>query len=245
MRLRERVEQAAHASGDAIEFAPASLEMDAVAYLVAQHPQLMLVHVLAANWHTVVLAAKTSPATRKIPILAFGPVDDKALLDQAQQAGCDGVITETDFEADIAGHIQHYARANDSAELARQAQLTLPPLAHEAIEHFNRQDFFEQHELFETLWRAEPGPVRQMYQALLQVGVAYLQIQRKNYAGAHKLFQRAQQYLHVLPDVCQGVDIRQFKADAAAAEAELDRLGPDRIDEFPPVLFKPIRMRGV
>jgi len=241
VHVRANIEQAAQTLGDEIEFAPTATDIDVVAYLVARQPPLILVHLRVPDWRAFVLAAKTSPATRKLPVLAFGPADPPALLKQAQFAGCDGIISEGDFEADVAGHIQHYARPDERAELARQAQLPLPALAHEAIEQFNQREFFEQHELFETLWRAEPGPVRQMYQGLLQVGVAYLQIQRGNYIGARKLFQRARQYLSVLPEVCQGVDIRQFNADTAAAEVELDRLGPNRIGEFSAVLFKTIK----
>jgi hypothetical protein len=81
-----------------------------------------------------------------------------------------------------------------------------------------------------------------MYQGILQVGVAYYQIQRRNYTGARRLFQRAWQYLSALPDVCQGVDIAQLRADVQAAQAELERLGPERIAEFPPELLRPIRL---
>ena len=74
-------------------------------------------------------------------------------------------------------------------------------------QQFNAGEYFEQHVSFEHAWRAEPGPVRQLYQGLLLIGVAFLQIQRRNEAGARKTFQRARQYLVALPDVCQGVDV--------------------------------------
>jgi predicted metal-dependent hydrolase len=80
-----------------------------------------------------------------------------------------------------------------------------------------------------------------MYQGILQVGVAYLQIERKNYIGARKLFLRAWQYLNVLPDICQGVDIAQLRADAQAARDALEQLGPERIAAFPRALMAPIR----
>ena len=239
--IRALIEDAAGALDAEVQFISAGA--DVIAVLVAKQPQLILVHLAAMDWRYVVLALKTNPATRKLPVLAFGPANDAALLEQAQQAGCDEVIDEAIFTNEVMGRIRSAVRIENRAELLRQAQLPLPHLAAEAIEKFNQREFFEQHELFEALWRAEAGPVRQMYQGLLQVGVAYLQIQRKNYAGARKLFQRAKQYLNVLPDVCQTVDIRQFKQDAAAAEAELERLGPDRIGEFAPVFFQPIRLK--
>lgn len=206
--------------------------------LVARQPQLIVLDLDAAqSWQAFVIAAKTSPATRKIPILAFG-------LDgaRAHALGCDHVVSGDDLRNNAAALIQQTVRADESAELARQAALPLPTLAHKAIAQFNAHEFWEQHETFEEMWRAEPGPVRQMYQGILQVGVAYLQIQRQNFGGARKLFQRAWQYLNVLPDVCQGIDIAQFKRDAQAAQTELERLGAANIHLFSSAFFQPIQI---
>ena len=212
-------------------------------YLVAQQPWLVLVELNAAlDWLDVITIIKTSPATRKMPIVAVGDVSDDD-AQRVRKAGCAAVVPMSEFVANAAELIQRHAKADDSAELAKQALLPLPPLAHTAIAQFNQQEFLAQHEMFEALWQAEPGPVRQMYQGILQIGVAYLQIQRRNYVGARKLFQRAWQYLNVLPDVCQGIDIAQLKEDARAAQAELERLGAAHISEFSQALFKPLVLR--
>ncbi len=87
-------------------------------------------------------------------------------------------------------------------ELLRQSNLPPPDLLVKGIHEFNAGAFFEQHESLETAWRNEPGPIRHLYQGILQIGVAYYQIQRRNYIGAHKMFERAWQYLDALPDVC-------------------------------------------
>jgi len=240
--LKGVLDPAAAQLGYAVEFA--DLPEEAVAFLVSRQPSLIVIElgqdIQAAR--SFVMAAKTSPATRKLPILAVSPGADPAVLLAAQQAGCDAAVSHQSFLADASNLISVHARADDSAELMRQAREPLPELAHTAIAQFNAREFFEQHETFEHLWRAEPGPIRQLYQGILQIGVAYLQIERKNYAGARKLFQRAWQYLSALPDVCQGIDMAQFKADAQTAQAELERLGPSRIGEFNPTLFKPIQM---
>lgn len=223
------------AAGMGWEVREVALTVDA---MVALQPVLLIVTQLS---HLPgVTSLKVSPATRKIPVLAV--LVSSADFAQALRAGCDGAIDEAAFWADPQRHLQQHARSDDRAELLRQAALPLPALAHKAIEQFNAGEFFEQHETFEELWRAEPGPIRQLYQGLLQVGVAYLQIQRKNYDGARKLFQRAWQYLNVLPDVAQGIDVAQFRADARAAQAKLEQLGPEQIEEFPKAYFKPIRI---
>ena len=240
--IQPRIEAAAAHLGYGVEFVGPT--DDLVAYLVARQPVLILVDLStrAVDWERWVMTVKANAATRKMPILAFGSHLDKALSNRARRAGCDTVLSNGAFLSDPAGAIAQHARPDESEQLRQQAQQPLPALALQAIEQFNRGEFWEQHETFEHVWRDEPGPVRQMYQGILQVGVAYYQIQRRNYVGARRLFQRAWQYLSALPDVCQGVDIAQLRADAQAAQAELERLGPERIAEFPPELFKPIRL---
>ena len=236
------VEGAAHMAGFDVEFAAPT--EDVVAYLVMRQPRLLLIdlNVRALDWRRWLLEAKTNPATRRIPVLAFGPHKDADLLMHARQLGCEAVVSNGAFKADIAGHLRQYARLPDPAALREQCDAPLPELAARGIEEFNAGLFYEQHETLEAAWRAESGPVRQLYQGILQVGVAYYQIQRRNYAGARKMFQRAWQYLSTLPDVCQGVDVAQLRRHARAAQDELERLGPNRIADFSPAFFKPIHL---
>lgn len=209
---------------------------DIVGMLVYHGPALLAIGLDegAHDWDRLVTAAKTNPASRRIPILAIGPDTASA---QARAAGCDAVLTADAFIADARQSLAAHARISDEAELARQAALPLPEAAQLAIAQFNAGEYFEQHESFEHAWRAEPGPVRQLYQGLLLIGVAFLQIQRRNEAGARKTFQRARQYLVALPDVCQGVDVARFRREAEAARRALERLGPEGIEQFDPDLF--------
>ncbi|MCS7062084.1 MAG: DUF309 domain-containing protein [Anaerolineae bacterium] len=236
------IESAAHAAGFDLEFAQPT--EDIVAWLTLRQPSLLLIdlNIRTLDWSRLVLATKTSPATRRIPILAFGSHKDERLLSRARQLGCDAVLSNGAFMADPASHLRRHARLSDPAELFQECQESLPELAAHGIEAFNAGAFYEQHEMLEAAWRAESRPVRQLYQGILQVGVAYYQIQRHNYVGARKMFQRAWQYLVTLPDVCQGVDVAQLRCDARAAQDELERLGPERIADFPASLFRPIRM---
>jgi hypothetical protein len=236
--FQQPIENAARSLDFIVEFI--SPPQDVVAFLVDKQPRLIVIDLRTDAWERFVIAAKTSPATRKIPILAFGSHKDADLLERARKAGCNVVVSNGALKADVAGMIAQHAKPDERDEILRQAKLPLPALAHKAIEQFNAKEFWEQHETFEEVWKAEPGPIRQMYQGILQVGVAYLQIQRRNANGAIKLFQRAWQYLNVLPDVCQGVDIAQLRRDARIAQGEVERLGATRIAEFDPSLFKPI-----
>jgi uncharacterized protein len=119
------------------------------------------------------------------------------------------------------------------------------PLPEEAVRGlacFNAGQYFEAHEHLETAWRAETAPIRELYRGVLQVGVAYYHIQRGNYSGALKLFQHCREWLAPFPDVCRGIDLAHLRQSVNQAEAELLRLGPERIAEFNPALFRKIEI---
>jgi predicted metal-dependent hydrolase len=76
---------------------------------------------------------------------------------------------------------------------------------------------------------------------VLQVAVAYLQIERGNPNGAKKIFLRSRQWLSPLPDTCRGVDVKQLKKDAAAVEQALKEEGVEAARKrFKRVVWKEI-----
>jgi uncharacterized protein len=116
----------------------------------------------------------------------------------------------------------------------------LPELALEGLRLFNAGEYFEAHEVLESAWKAEHTPGRELYRAVLQVAVAYLQIERGNYTGAVKMFRRSRRWIDPLPNECQGIDIATLRRDAQAAYTRLTALGPERLSEFDRSLFKPV-----
>lgn len=107
-----------------------------------------------------------------------------------------------------------------------------PPLLLEGIAQFNRGEFFEQHETLELLWRAEARPVRRLYQGILQVGVAFHHLRRRNYHGVVYMLTRGQMYLTPFAPTCQTVDVRALLDAAARALRAVEALGPERLDRF-------------
>ena len=107
-----------------------------------------------------------------------------------------------------------------------------PRLLRRGVEQFNRGEFFDQHETLEDLWRDEPRPVRALYQGILQIGVALYHVQRRNHHGAVHMLTRGSNYLRPFAPACQGVDVADLLAHAARMLVEVERLGPDRLDEF-------------
>ena len=116
----------------------------------------------------------------------------------------------------------------------------LHPNALLGIQHFNKGEYFEAHEELETAWRAETDEIRDLYQGILQAGVTYLHITRRNYNGAVKVYRRSQRWLVKWPEICRGVDVGQLRRDLDAAIAEVRRLGPERLAEFDLGLLKQI-----
>ncbi len=118
---------------------------------------------------------------------------------------------------------------------------SLHPQARLGLELFNAGEFFEAHEALETAWRAESGPIRELYRGILQVAVVYLHITRENYEGAVKVHQRSRKWLDPWPETCRGVDLAGLRRSLAAVMDEVTRLGPERLAHFDRALFQPIR----
>jgi len=116
----------------------------------------------------------------------------------------------------------------------------LPGAVLRGLEYFNAGEFFEAHEYLEIAWRAEKGPIRDLYQGILQVGVGYYHLQRGNLTGARKMFARARRCLQIFPAVPCGIDVAGLLADVDAVEAAM--LSPERLrDRIQAGLFKPVR----
>lgn len=195
------------------------------------------------DWTFWVATPKSSPATRRVPVILVSV--DAAVRDRARVAGADLALAPAELFEQLRLVLAELARVPNAAAVAamtRQCDEPLPQEAQEAVARFNAGEYYKQHDLFEALWMQEHGPVRDLYRAILQVGIAYYQVTRGNQRGALKMLLRSVQWLALLPDVCQGVDLAQLKADAAAVRAELERLGPDRLDAFDRSLLKPVRM---
>jgi hypothetical protein len=97
---------------------------------------------------------------------------------------------------------------------------------------FNQRAFYAQHEVLEDAWRAEAGPVRDLFRGILQVGVGCYHLSRGNHRGACNLLRYGLARLEPFEPVCLRVDVTALRSDAARALAALEDLGPERLDEF-------------
>ena len=107
-----------------------------------------------------------------------------------------------------------------------------PPQLLTGVEQFNRGEYFEQHETLELLWRAEIRPVRKLYQGILQIGVAFYHLKRRNYHGVVYMLTRGSAYLQPFAPACQRIDVTSLIELATSTLRIVEQLGPARLDEF-------------
>jgi predicted metal-dependent hydrolase len=211
--------------------------------LAEDHAALILVDGDGPDWRFWTTAPKTSPATRRIPIVLVSA--EAARRTESLTQGADVTLPTDAIPAQLAGLVKDYARVLDPATahaLDCGCAEPLPPLAQAGVAKFNAGEYYPQHDLFEEQWMATTGPVRDLYRAILQVGVAYYQIERGNHRGALKMLLRSVQWLAILPDACQGVDVRQLREDSYRVRAVLEATPPGEIGAFDRVLLKPVRL---
>ena len=213
--------------------------------LIEERAAMIFVDAQHDDWKALILTCKSNAATRRIPLcLVSDAVKDRAI---ASASGADFALSWAELSHEIAGIVSGFARIPNQATMSRldcECLEPLPALAAEGFRHFNSGEYYRQHDLFEEQWVNTDGPVRDLYRAILQVGVAYYQIEQGNYRGALKMLQRSIQWLFLLPDTCQGIDVSQLRRDSYRVRAELQRLGPERLAEFNRSLIKPLQQKS-
>ncbi|MDE0199285.1 MAG: DUF309 domain-containing protein [Caldilineaceae bacterium] len=192
------------------------------------------------DWEAAVRECKVKPHTRLVPIYAFGSHVDVKTLQRAREAGVDHAWARSRMMEELVAVVDRHVHppvrnlegCADSPSRAAVAGLLT----------FNEGDYFEQHEYLELAWNEEIRAVRDLYQGILQVGVAFLQMERGNRRGALKMFRRGLPKLRGLADVCQGIEVGAFRAASEQIHRELSELGPEEPVEksgysFPKVEF--------
>ena len=107
-----------------------------------------------------------------------------------------------------------------------------PEMIH-AFEQFNRGEYWHQHETLETVWCAEQDEsIRNFYKGILQVGVGFHHLTRRNYRGAVKVLTRGIGYLQPYAPRCMGVDVQRLIDEATGVLEQVRTLGPERIGEM-------------
>jgi hypothetical protein len=110
---------------------------------------------------------------------------------------------------------------------------------------FNRGDFFEAHEVWESLWMETFGEEKRFFQGLIQAAVGILHFCNGNTRGAVKLFRSSRDYMAKYASPYLGLDQGIFWADMercfapllAAADPE-ERITPVE-EDIPEITLSP------
>jgi len=207
-------------------------------------PALVLVDAGSASlpWQRWIQILKTSAATRRIPVIAYGPHVQADRLEQARMLGADDVITRGRLHSAFDEIVRLWARTVDPGAALQACAQPLSEPAQRGLDCLARAQYFEAHEHLEKAILAQPGPESMLYRALLQVAVTYLQIERGNGRGAAKMLLRMHQWLDPLPETCRGVDVRALKEHVARLRSAIDVVGIQDIEALDRSLLAPIPM---
>jgi uncharacterized protein len=193
-------------------------------------PELVIVDLAAADWEAPVRRAKNLPHTKRIPIIAFGSPEDAIALLAARAAGCDHVLIHARFVDEFPDLLQR--TLHPPTRWVEGWDAPPPPRLCRGVAQFNQREYWACHETLEALWIAELRPVRDLYQGVLQVGVAFHHLRDGNYPGTVKMLRRGLPRLRDLPKICQGLRVAQLYRAARAIHDRIVELGPERIAEL-------------
>lgn len=116
--------------------------------------------------------------------------------------------------------------------------LRMGPGFHQAlargVQLFNRQEFYEAHEVWEEVWVDEPGDERLLLQGLIQVAAGFYKLQVGSPVGTVKLLEQGMKKLRAFLGSSLGVDLESFLPAVEGWRLEAERLVEERRADYDP-----------
>jgi hypothetical protein len=100
------------------------------------------------------------------------------------------------------------------------------------VAHFNAQEYFQAHEVWEELWLAAREPEKTFLQGLIQVAAAFHHHGRENARGARSLLAAGVAKLRGFADDHSGIAVSDLRAQA---ENWLEEIGASRGADLRPL----------
>lgn len=189
-----------------------------------------------------------------------GSIPWSALLRAIAGSGYNGpMIIESPLEEDgsatlnrIRSHIEPRLRSifdfSPDASTRSRPDLSeptrLPDGVREGIELFNERRYFEAHEVIEHEWHAERGPIRRLYQGILQIGVGFYHALNGNHKGAVLLLTDGIEKTSDFVPATLGVDTGRLVEEAQRCLDVIRELPPGQLDGFDPDTIPFIEVRS-
>jgi len=93
------------------------------------------------------------------------------------------------------------------------------------IQLFNREEFYDAHEVWEDVWREAEGREKKFLQGLIQVAVAFHHHSTGNVTGARSLLGRAEKNLAGYPEEFLGIGVADLLESLTKWQAVLSSGG--------------------
>lgn len=198
-----------------------------IRHLVDERPALIIVDTAHQTipWKKWIGVIKTSAATLRIPIIAFGAHVLRESLADAKEAGADITISRGQLQASIGDLLTEWSRFPDQDAIFSICAEELSDEGKQGIQLIHKGEYYKAHEILELAWQNSIGAEAYLIRSLLQVSVIYLHIQRSNLRGAMKMLLRVKEWLDPLPSRCQGIDVEALRKNLDELRAALDESG--------------------
>jgi len=92
------------------------------------------------------------------------------------------------------------------------------------IDLFNRRYFFEAHDVWEEIWQAEKGPMRNFYKGLIHLAGGFHHYQNGNFRGSAALLTSGIGYLRPFEPRQMGIDVAAILPNVEEQLAKVVRL---------------------
>jgi len=93
-----------------------------------------------------------------------------------------------------------------------------------AVDLFNRQMYFECHDLLEELWLSAPRADKAFYQGILHIAVGVYHYSGNNFKGAFSQLGKAEERLKVYGSSYRGVDLTTLLDQARQVRVEAEQI---------------------
>ncbi|MFL5760886.1 MAG: DUF309 domain-containing protein [Thermomicrobiales bacterium] len=146
------------------------------------------------------------------------------------------LMVEGTFAGDQAAMIRVYDRFTEMIRAINppggECDGVLPSGVRAGIRLFNERKFYECHEEIEHEWHAERGPIRNLYQGILQIGVGFHHARAGNHRGAILLLTDGIEKTSRFLPACRQIDTARLVSESQICLDHIVSLGPDRLSEF-------------
>jgi len=106
--------------------------------------------------------------------------------------------------------------------LTRETAGSREPQFLEGLELFNRQEFYDCHDLIEDLWLQESSDKQPFLQGIIQAAVAFFHYQQGKWGAARTMMKQSIDKLATYPRLHGGIDLGKFRSELRVWKQALD-----------------------